>query len=384
MTIAGVLWLTIGVLLSIALSFSLRSPAPGVLFVYHLSAAFLSWLYSSNNPADSMDYYSTALSSSLRPEVGTALIAWVTATLREALQASYLDLFMVFHLTGYLGVVILYQLLRVILSSTELSSTQSSTRRNLVWLFALLPGLHVWTSAIGKDAPVFLGVLCFMWGVFSSRGRVPLLLVGLTICGVIRPHIAALLAGSATLALVLSRNVRPVWRITLILALAGGLWGAMPFLLSFVQLESVDAVSVRSYVEERQGMNLEGGSSEEIANYSFPFQWFTFLFRPIFVDASGLLALVASLENLVYLVALVLHAPSIVRLLFAGEHSFFVRFNFVYWAIGSSILGMTTANLGLALRQKMMVVPAMLLLIAAAHAQRVRSHEALDREVVVS
>lgn len=379
------MWIVLGILLSTVIAFALRSLAPALLFVYHLGAAVLYWLYSLSSPADSIVYYSTALSSSLQPEVGTTSIEWLTATLREALDASYLDMFMVFHLAGYLGVVMLYQLLQMLLLRTSPTADSAVGSRNsqyLVWLFAFLPGLHVWTSAIGKDGPVFLGIICFMWGVFSSRWRAPFLFLGLAMCGVIRPHVAALLAGSAALALALSRNVRPVWRVSLILALAGGLWVAFPFLLSFVQLESVDAASVVSYVEQRQGTNLDGGSSEEISNYSFPFQWFTFLFRPLFTDASGLLALVASLENLVYLGAFIRYAPGIGRLLISGEHSFFVRFSFVYWIVTSSILAMTTANLGLALRQKTMVAPAMLLLIVAAHAQQVSTRTALDTEAV--
>lgn len=367
MTPVGILCIILGLMLSFAIAIGWRSPLCVVLFIYHMAASFLYWLYSLQEPADASKYYAAPYDPFTEIKVGTLFVRWLTASLRDLLDASYLDMFMLYHIAGYIGVVLLYQLYH-----RTMSSGDGGRPGYIVYLVAFLPGMHVWTSAIGKDGLVFLGICCFIWGASQSRPGSGFMLAGLALCALIRPHIAFLLAGSCAVSLALSSGIRLRWRLTLLSLLCASLWFGLPYLQEFLKLEGLSSTNVIDYVEQRQGENLGGGSSMDISDYSFPLQFFTFMYRPLFIDAKGILGLVVSLENLFYLIISVLFMPRIITSLFKGEDTFFLRFNFLYWAVGTAILAGTTANLGLAIRQKMMVVPSLIIMALTVYAKQQR------------
>jgi hypothetical protein len=374
----GVAFIALGVLLSFGLAVSLRSASLVPLFFCHLGAAFFNWQYSLDKPADARGYFAQIADfSSFAP--GTDAINWFVATIRDALGASYLDLFMVFHLFGYLGIVIFFRLCQRAVGELTAPPGRLAT---LPYVLAFLPGFHVWTSVMGKDEIVFLGIALFLWGLIHPTLRFLALAAGLAMCFVIRPHIAALLAVACGLAAIVSSDVPLAGRALLAGGFGLGLIAVLPFLTRFVGLESLNSAAAVEMVDKYQSSNLDGGSSIDISQYSYPYQVFTYLFRPLFFDANGLLGLIVSCENLVLLAVCVWCAPSLWRALRAGTQTFFLRFNFIFWALSTPILATTTSNLGLALRQKIMVLPSLLLVLltgralsAAAQAEAVEAEE---------
>jgi len=145
---------------------------------------------------------------------------------------------------------------------------------------------------------------------------------------------------------------------------------AMPQLQQFLALDTFDAESVAEYVQRRQEYNLGGGSSLDLSEYPFPIQFFTYMYRPLFFDANGILGLIVSIENLIYLIATLICIPRLVRLLSGTENAFFWRLNFFFWTLSTAVLATTTANLGIAMRQKTMVLPSLLVLVVGALLQR--------------
>jgi hypothetical protein len=88
---------------------------------------------------------------------------------------------------------------------------------------------------------------------------------------------------------------------------------------------------------------------------------FTFMFRPLFVDAPGVTGQVASVENLVLLGFMGLALASAWRVR-GALRGFRVRFNVLHALPAWIMLAEVTANLGLAVRQKTMVLPSLLAL----------------------
>ena len=119
---------------------------------------------------------------------------------------------------------------------------------------------------------------------------------------------------------------------------------------------------VDSYVDKRQSSNLSGGSSVDIASMSLPMQIITYLFRPLPFEAHTLFALIASFDNVILLILAII-----------GLFSYFKKnkpsiesnriFLWVYFLICLTVLAMTTANLGIAMRQKWMFVPVFIFLL---------------------
>ncbi|MEO8180401.1 MAG: hypothetical protein ABI895_16305 [Deltaproteobacteria bacterium] len=375
MTAAGVLLIIVGASLSVALALWLRSSFCVVLFFYHLGASVFYWQYSLTNVADAQGYYYyTSYASEF--DLGSNFVQWLTAFFRDFFQASYLDLYMLYHLFGYAGLVILFHLGRNAFRAQQPEETRHSP---LLYAVCLLPGLNFWTSSIGKDGLVFLGVMCIMWSVVDATRRFPALILGLCIVTMIRPHVGALLAATCALSAALSSDMPVFWRILIFATLAASVIGFLPYLARFVGVETLDQVGVENGIGVRQANNLEGGSSVDIRSYPLPLQVFTYLYRPLF-DVRGILSVIESLMNIFLLSISVLLAPSIPRVLRAGPQAFYLRFNFFFFVAATLVLATTTANLGIASRQKTMVLPCFLLLLLTGLATRRAAHAPSDAE----
>jgi hypothetical protein len=138
---------------------------------------------------------------------------------------------------------------------------------------------------------------------------------------------------------------------------------AVAFGLQYAGLGEAEGIGdVAEYFETRQGHNLGGGSSVDIASMSVPMRMITYLFRPFFFDAGGVLGLFVSVENL--LLAILIISATLVVL--KGRRVEVHRFAFILFAsfaiISWVVLANSTANLGIAIRQKWMFLPMLLLL----------------------
>jgi hypothetical protein len=88
------------------------------------------------------------------------------------------------------------------------------------------------------------------------------------------------------------------------------------------------------------------------------------MYRPLFIDAPGLFGLVVSFENLILLyMTFLLCTKRFIRSFNNHRNSFFLRLNLFYLLSGAIILSSTTANLGIAVRQKTMLLPSFIIIV---------------------
>jgi hypothetical protein len=187
MTLVGGAFLLLGLGLSLAMSSSRRTFMPTWLYLYHAAFSTFYYFYALTYGADSYGYYNAG--SWVEPSPGTTFVMWFTAHVRDATGASYFDLFMLFHIFGYVGLVKFFDLLRPF-------REQSPRLRLLITLLIFIPGLHFWTSAIGKDAISCLGVMTFLASVHAANRLSLGAVFGLVAVATVRPHIAVLLGAS--------------------------------------------------------------------------------------------------------------------------------------------------------------------------------------------
>jgi hypothetical protein len=357
MTLVGVVFLLLGFGIGLSLSVSRRSWVPAALFLYHLTFSLTFWQISLVRSADARMYYA-ALHPSFRP--GTAFVCWVTALVRDNLQASYLDMFMLFHIPGYLGMLMLLDL------SLSLYGTSQRARR-VIAIALVLPGMQFWTSSIGKDSLIFFAITLFIWCHHRILQRWPGMVFGLVLAALIRPHVATFLGAAWGLSIVLGPRVSAQVRVLAGVGLFVAAGAAAPFLTDFVGLEVIDAEALSDYVERRQGYNLGHGSSVNISEYPFPLQFFTFLYRPLFLDADGPLGLLVSVENTIFLFLSLWTLPRAFKGFWNAKLSTgHLRLNAVFWFLSVSVMAMTTSNLGIAIRLKAMVMPSLIFIILSA------------------
>ncbi len=345
--------------------FEIRQQRALFFYFWHSTFCLFYFYYSLNNGADSTQYYIASQEYNQGFKFGTDGINYLTSYF-SAVGLSYGGIFLIFNIFGFVGMLSFASALQ------HVTTAAGHRARQIGLAIILMPGLSFWSSAIGKDALTFMAAGLATWGALDLSRRYPALFTAALAFLFARPHMAGVLLVSIALALVFASSIHLAKKALLLaLAIPATVLG-FGFGLEYAGLGQAEGLSdVGKYFETRQGLNLEGGSSVDIASMSVPMRMMTYVFRPFFFDAEGIFGLVVSFENF-FLSCLIL--GSTFTILKRGKSKidsfaflFFLSFTIVSWFI----LANTTANLGIAIRQKWMFLP-MLLLLAISSLYKVR------------
>lgn len=318
----------------------------------HSAFCLFYFYYSLTGAADATGYFLRSLEYNGGPDVGTKGIYFLTSIFSSSLGMSYGGVFLVYNLFGFIGMLALAGALREILADSP------RVARQVAILAMLTPGLSFWSAAIGKDALSFMAAGLAVWSAMHLDTRYPAIVISSLALLLVRPHISGILLGSLAIAAAFGARMSTTKKlifvvVTIPAAIIGGAFGAQYAGLG----DAAGVEDVEAYFQTRQSHNLGGGSAVDIASMSIPGRMMSYLFRPLFFDASGLLGLVVSVENL-FLVVLFGYAAGVS---FLGRRSsldsFALLFFLVYCAASWFVLANTTANLGIAIRQKWMFLP---------------------------
>ncbi|WP_114390297.1 hypothetical protein [Notoacmeibacter marinus] len=338
-----------------------------ILYAWHTIFSIYYFHYSTTNVADARSYYINSLHSGIEFSLGTRAVISFTSFFSQGLNLSYGGVFLVFNIIGFVGMLAFASALQQVMVGT------SKLSRQIAFCLILLPGLSFWSSAIGKDAITFMGAGMAAWAAIDFTRRYPAIIIAVVAFVVARPHMAGLLLISLAMAFLFLSRLSALKKILLSAVMVpAAIWGSS-LGLAYVGLDDASSVSdLTAYLEKRQGSNLEGGSSVDISSMSVPMRMATYIFRPLLYDATGLMALIVSIENL----ALFFVFALAIGLKINGARSRLDRFTFIFYLSFSSVswfvLASTTANLGIAIRQKWMFLPMLLLLAMSYHRLRSR------------
>lgn len=326
------------------------------LYLWHTLFCLLYLAYSLNNVADSTLYYQQSLLHAGGFSTGTQFVYFFTSIFSQALGLSYLGVFLVFNIFGFVGLTAFYGAIRGAVKHGSVAL------KRLGFIAVLLPSASFWSAAVGKDAISFMASGLFLWAALDMNKRVGWLLFALFAMMTVRLHVAALMVVSIAVGILFARGLPRSKRVLFGLA---GLLGALAIIPAAMQYAGVGSESgqdILDYVEQRQSHNMGGGSSLDISGMSPPMQLATYLYRPLPFEAHNVTALAASLEN-VFL--LLLSAGAVVTLIRSKNRNLIME-QVPLWAYVLStwlILAVTTANLGIAVRQKWMFLPVLLYLL---------------------
>ena len=132
-------------------------------------------------------------------------------------------------------------------------------------------------------------------------------------------------------------------------------------LMLYLRIEDLSAETLSTYSEDRISKLSRDhtGTGVDISGYPYPLKVFTFLYRPLFFDINGILAILASIENLILLL---LTAKFITKnpfkMFFKGDY--FFKSSLLFFLMGALTFSLILGNLGIMLRQKNMFIPALL------------------------
>ena len=328
-----------------------------VLYLWHTLFCFVFIAYSLDNTSDAMGYYKYSLLEEHQFSFGTDAVFFITALFSSDLGLSIVAVFLVYNIIGFVGLLAFDGSLRI--------ATFNAGRdtRFLASLIVFLPSISFWSSAIGKDAVSFASVGIALWASLDFRRRSWLMFAAVALMLIVRPHIAVLMVIAVVASVVLHSHLSVFQRIA-IGALAIGI--STLIMLPALELlgldEGANASSLAKFVTRQQGHNMQGGGAIDISTMPLPLQMFTYLFRPLPYEASGIAGFAASFDNMILLALFALGARSFLRLR-AVEGNANRAFLWIYSISTWVALASTSSNLGISLRQKWMFVPMLIYLL---------------------
>ena len=324
------------------------------LYVWHTILCLFFFFYSKSMATDASGYFTASQNFSWTFEPGTQAIVAFTALFTRGLNLSYGGVFLVFNIIGFIGMLALASVI------VGLTRSASRTVRTLALFCLFLPGLSFWSAAIGKDALTFLGVCLACWASMDLMRRFPSMVLAIIFIALPRPHIAAVMLIALGMAVLFSGRVPMRNRVFFVLTIVPVAYYGLTFALGYLGVENVAAL--QSYAYGIQGNNTQGSLSIDIVNMSIPARMLSYLYRPSFFDGAGSLGLLISLEGSVLFL-----------LMMAGMYLWLKRrkstlppltwwWMIIYAFVSWFILANTTANLGIAMRQKWMFLPMILII----------------------
>ncbi len=291
--------------------------------------------------------------------LNTQFVIWAVQSLKENFGGTYLDYFLIFQASGTWGAVYLMRVFEDIHGQARVGFDPK------LLLLLFLPGLHFWTAFIGKDGFLFLGGAMCAWATIRIRQRWLTFALGVIIMTLFRPHIAILAVASLAAAILLDRETKGFAKLALAGLAVVGIMVVAGTLYDTYRIDIGSAQAVGDFLSRQSsaGARMEGTTAA--AGLSLPLAILSLLFRPLFFDVAGAEALIASFENLVLvgIFGYFIYRLSWLKTLFRG--TLVVRFAVFFAFLVAMMLSITYYNVGLGLRQKVMMMPAILTIFCA-------------------
>jgi hypothetical protein len=305
--------------------------------------------------------------------VGSGFIRLVTGLLFTVTGPTRVGGFLVFAILSYIGLYLFHRAFAL--------AVPEGNRRLYAVLVFLLPSIVYWPSSIGKEAWLTFTIGITTYAVArllaGRRHWLVVLLAGLAGTTMVRPHFSALLVASLVIALLLGRSAgkrRGPGAFARVVAI--GVLLAVSFQLGaelerFFGVESIDLAATEEIFASTQQRTDTGGSATEASlnlirqPHLLPLGVVTVLFRPFPYEVANVQGLLTSLEGLGLIVLFVYRRRSIWAALRAVRSVPYVAFATTF-ALAFVVAWSAIGNYGILARQRTLVLPFVLVLIAFA------------------
>lgn len=241
----------------------------------------------------------------------------------------------------------------------------------------LCPSLWFWSSSVGKDAIILLGTCLTIYGYSAHSKRISWIsmIAGLLIAGIIRPHVAGVLVVSITIAHWLSPTAK--WSIAQIFQ---GLVIVIIALLvlrhgfSELGVEEIDMENIKGFVGKVSDRSTQGGSAIQAGGLSLigiPKAYINVLFRPFPWEVGSPQMAASALEVLVFWGFVVARWRRVSSAIKQFRSSRLLRVALPFTLLYSLMLGMAIGNMGILVRQRIHVIPFLLIWLEAIPMKRI-------------
>lgn len=333
---------------------------PLFLFLYHLGFSWLAWRYITNDHGDAQRYWflNADISQNSWPDFlnpGTDIVKMITFPLVKYFSLPFWSGFLIFSIISGFGLVFLY---RILIRSIH----HNKKGYFLICILLLLPNLHFWTSLIGKEALLFPALVLFLNEIQKKRYWSFYLFLSLLIIALIRPHVAFIVLLSYILSLLMTEKFST--KVKVWLAFSFVVLTAF-FTVMLYQLQ--DFSGGIPHVIQKYKAHIQFFKNTDayvsLDEYFLPYKIFTFYFRPLPFEKTGLYYQVISLENLILL--LLSTAALIIGIQFFKvlKKNRLVVFSFLFILLMAVMYVYAYANYGIIMRTKIMAIPFLFILL---------------------
>jgi len=295
---------------------------------------------------------------------GTPFIEELNGIVALLTGRSLLASFMVFSWLGFLG-------LWAFVAAIRRAVPDVDVRRYAILVF-FLPSSLFWPSSLGKEAWMLFGLGLFATGAarvltYQARGLV-FIGAGVLATGMVRPHVTVIALSAFTLALILIRGRRgrplsPVLTLVTVASIAGAAAFASGPLEQILPRSEEGFSAVLDATSERSS---QGGSEIEVSTPNSPLEYpaafLTVLFRPLPFEARTFTQLLSSLESAALLTLVIAWRRRVFGAVGRILGDPFLRFAVLY-TLAFAFAWSSVGNLGIMARQRMQVLPFLLILL---------------------
>ena len=316
------------------------------------------------------------------PIIGDGATSIITGIIYTPIGSNTLGGFFVFAFLAFVSLALFYRAFRVALPDGD--------HRRYALLVFFLPSLVFWTSAIGKDALISLGLGLAALGaariLTRARGGFLLLGIGLGLTALIRPHVALMLFAALAVAFLVnkSKNPSPLNPLAKLLGAAVLIVGGVVLAkvtAHFFGIQSLDANSIQQVLNQNaintgaasQGQvgqfGSSGATSVSLSPASIPKDIYYVLIRPLPFQAHGVTQLASSLENLFLAGLLVTSWRRLTSAFMSMRRRPYLLLAALYslmWIVLFASIG----NLGILARERTSLLPLLLVLVSWPAARR--------------
>ncbi|MCK5608113.1 hypothetical protein KAR91_39900 [Candidatus Pacearchaeota archaeon] len=331
-------------------------------FVKSLVTLGFMLLYESNYVLDAYGYFNGTRQSYFVWEgigSGTQFISILAWLHNQVLPASYHAMKISFAMVGLVAIYIFYRA-AVIFMKRE--------NKRIFYALALFPSVLFWSSILGKEPIILLGISLYVYGVvgLSQLKRLRYLWVialGVIVVVIMRAWLVPILLAPLVI-LILQGMQGKVSKVALITIVF------MAFLLSFSQfMDSFGLKTTEDLVATANRFSrgfAAGGSAQEWPEFTsigsmvafVPIGAFTALFRPLPGEIFNPFGMLAGLENLVLLIMLLLAVKRMRRSDMKEPLVLWAILLVILWAIEYGFV--SYYNLGTAVRYRLQILPVLL------------------------
>ena len=298
---------------------------------------------------------------------GTGSVRYLAGVVNVVTNSDYVSTFLVFVLFGFIGQVFFLIAIQPVLNDAQM--------RIATLLIMFSPTMAYWPSSIGKESLALLGIGLSLYGASLVYERnwsgVMSVLAGVSIVGLIRPHVAMLVLAGLVFGLFArqteNRNRFVMHVVVLMVVLVGAMLmtGASAQLFNLESFDGVSDVSAAlDFAQNRTSQDNSAFTAARVGSVrDYPWAAVTVLFRPFVWEAANAPSMISGIEGAILAGLLARAVPGLIReirtIFQRGQLLYAVGFTSVFIFLFSAI-----GNFGILSRQRAQVIPFVLLLIA--------------------